>query len=107
MIKKSDLRYGGKIPKGYQRAHNHVAHTDELPHGLNGFRKFWIPPHYIESKEWEECPCGWRGNDPKWRIHYAHHDHVEWWKSEIKNRGSLEAVYGHIIQRLKEQRRAA
>jgi len=25
---------------------------------------------------------------------------VKWWKSEIKKRGSLEAVYRHIIKRL-------
>jgi len=37
---------------------------------------------------------------PEWKTHYAHSDHVRWWKSEIKKRGSLEAVYRHIIKRL-------
>jgi hypothetical protein len=106
MTKESDIRYGGRIPKGYQPAHNQVIHTAEFPHGLNGFRRFWIPPHYIENRGWAECPCGWNSHDPKWRIHYANPDHVDWWKSEIKNRGSLEAVYDHIIQRLNEEERA-
>jgi hypothetical protein len=38
---------------------------------------------------------------PEWKTHYARSDHVGWWKSEIKKRGSLDAVYRHIIRRLK------
>ena len=76
-------------------AHNHVAHTPKFPHGLNGFRRFWIPPEYIESGEWIQCPCGW-GNIP----HFAIKEHVEWWEDEIKKRGSLEAVHHYIVQEL-------
>jgi hypothetical protein len=38
---------------------------------------------------------------PEWKAHYARADHVRWWKSEIRKRGSLDAVYRHIIRRLK------
>jgi hypothetical protein len=38
---------------------------------------------------------------PEWKTHYARRDHVGWWKSEIRKRGSLDAVYRHIIRRLK------
>ena len=29
------------------------------------------------------------GHRPGWKVHYAASDHVDWWKSEIKKRGSL------------------
>jgi len=92
--------YGGRPPKGYLAAHNHVAHTPGFRHGTNGFRRFWIPPEEIKSGEWEVCPCGWRGDDPKWCPHYARAEHVVWWKSEIAKRGSLEAVYRNIERML-------
>ena len=39
-------------------------------------------------EEWEVCPCGWR---PELGKHYAKADHVQWWREQIKERGSLEA----------------
>jgi hypothetical protein len=91
--------YGGPIPKGYVPAHNHIIHTPGFSHGLNGFRRFWIPPQWV-GHEWSKCPCGWNSHRPEWKIHYARAEHVDWWKSEIKKRGSLDAVYRHIERRL-------
>jgi hypothetical protein len=88
--------YGGRKPKTYLPAHNRVIHTPEFRHGDNGFRRFWIPPQWI-GHTWTECPCGWR---PDLGTHYAGRGHVGWWKSEIKKRGSLDAVYRYIIKRL-------
>jgi hypothetical protein len=28
--------YGGRKPKSYRLAHNHIIHTPDFPHGLNG-----------------------------------------------------------------------
>lgn len=99
--RKKELRqlYGGPKPKSYRPAHNHIIHTPAFSHGLNGFRRFWIPPQWVD-KGWSECPCGWRSDHPEWKIHYASSDHVRWWKGEIKKRGSLDAVYRHIMRRL-------
>jgi hypothetical protein len=101
MANKKELSqlYGGRKPKSYLPAHNQVIHTLGFAHGLNGFRRFWIPPQWV-GHGWAKCPCGWRGHQPEWKTHYAHSGHVKWWKSEIKKRGSLEAVYRHIIERL-------
>ena len=43
---------------------------------------------------WERLAYSWGD------IHYAHTDHVKWWRGEIKKRGSLEAVYRYIEKRL-------
>src|SRR5215475_4934350 len=43
---------------------------------------------------WERLAYSWG------EIHYAHTDHVKWWRGEIKKRGSLEAVYRYIEKRL-------
>jgi hypothetical protein len=96
--KERELVYGGRRPKDYLPAHNHVAHTPEFRHGQNGFRRFWIPPEWVETGEWKECPCGWGG--PKWKPHYATSDHAKWWKKRIKTYGSLEAAQRHEERRL-------
>src|SRR5262245_46146586 len=67
------------------------------------FRRFWIPPEWI-GRGWSRCPCGWMGHRPGWKTHYAQSDHVKWWKSEMKKRVSLNAVYRHIIERLGRRR---
>jgi|SRR6516162_18495 hypothetical protein len=100
MRKELSQYYGGPIPKGYRPAHNHIIHTPEFCHGQNGFRRFWIPPQWV-GHGWAECPCGWMSHRPEWKTHYARRDHVGWWKSEIRKRGSLDAVHSHIIRRLK------
>jgi hypothetical protein len=100
MRKELSQYYGGPIPKGYRPAHNHIIHTPGFIHGQNGFRRFWIPPQWV-GHGWAECPCGWMSHRPEWKTHYARSDHVGWWKSEIRKRGSLDAVYRHIIRRLK------
>ena len=38
------ILYGGRKPKSYLLAHNHITHTPDFPLGANGFRGFWIPP---------------------------------------------------------------
>jgi len=42
----------------------------------------------------------------KWRPelgkHYAKAGHVQWWREQIKERGSLEAVYREIRRRQRE-----
>src|SRR3954447_12463486 len=71
--------------------HNHVLHTAATANGVHGFHWFtvcasagWDPA----SDEGEVCPCGWRRELGK---HYAKSDHVQWWREQIKERGSLEA----------------
>jgi hypothetical protein len=64
------LIYGGRRPEGYLLAHNHVRpRTTGQASGLYGFRRFWVPPEYIEEGKWVECDCGWR---PYLGIHYRH-----------------------------------
>jgi hypothetical protein len=36
--------------------------------------------------------------------HYAKADHVQWWREQIKERGSLEAVYREVRKRQREYR---
>ena len=40
MTKKKELRqlYGGRKPKSYRLAHNHIMHTNATSHGDRGFR---------------------------------------------------------------------
>src|SRR5215831_64492 len=49
MTRRKELRqlYGGRKPKSYRPAHNHIIHTPGFGHGLNGFRRFWIPPRLV------------------------------------------------------------
>ena len=89
----------GLSPRAQSR-HSHPGFCGRL----NSFRQFWIPPQWIESGDWK--PCGWRGDESAWCPHYAAAGHVEWWEAEIKKRGSVDAVYGSIIRRLKRERDA-
>jgi hypothetical protein len=102
---KKELRqlYGGRKPNNYLPAHNHVIHTPAFCHGLNGFRRFWIPPQWV-GRGWSKCPCGWMSHRPEWETHYAHTDHAKWWRTETKKRGSLDAVYRHIVRQLEADR---
>jgi hypothetical protein len=88
--------------KGEILCHNHVLHTAATANGVHCFHWFtvcapagWDPA----SEEWEVCPCGWR---PELRKHYAKADHVQWWREQIKERGSLEAVYREVRRRQRE-----
>ena len=60
--------YGGRRPEGWRLAHNHIRHTATMPHGLNGFRRFWIDPNNNELKHFRLCRCGWR---PDLGPHYS------------------------------------
>ena len=80
------------------------SHTTATANGVHGFHWFtvcapagWDPA----SEEWEVCPCGWR---PELRKHYAKASHVQWWREQIKERGSLEAVYREVRRRQREYR---
>ena len=66
MKKERRQLYGGRIPAGYKLAHNIVARTANMPHGMNGFRRFWIPPEWTKW-HWVKCRCGWR---PDLGAHY-------------------------------------
>ena len=84
--------------------HNHVIHTAATANGVHGFHWFtvcapagWNPA----NDQWELCPCGWRRELGK---HYAKADHVQWWREQIKERGSLEAVYREVRKRQREYR---
>jgi hypothetical protein len=49
--------------------HNHVAHTQDTPCGVNGFRAWTdteVPLGFVK------CPCGWSGLP-----HYADREHVQ------------------------------
>jgi hypothetical protein len=96
MTRKKELHqlYGGRRPKSYRLAHNHVMHTDVTRHGERGFRRFWIPPQWI-GKGFVECPCGWGG-----KKHYALKEHVQHWRKRIKMLGSLEAAYREVNKQL-------
>ncbi|HTC78166.1 MAG TPA: hypothetical protein VK657_06080 [Terriglobales bacterium] len=90
--------------KGEILCHNHVIHTAATANGVHGFHWFtvcapagWDPA----SDEWEVCPCGWRHELGK---HYAKADHVQWWREQIKERGSFEAVYREVRKRQREYR---
>jgi hypothetical protein len=67
-MKARGLNYGTLPPEGYLLAHNFVKiiATDQA-HGEHGFRRFWIPPEWVEQGEWVECDCGWH---PDLGIHY-------------------------------------
>jgi len=99
MAKELRQLYGGRKPKTYRPAHNHVIHTPGFYHGTNGFRRFWIPPQWV-GHGWSKCPCGWNSHRPEWKVHFAITEHVQWWKREIKKRGGLGAVHLHVIERL-------
>jgi hypothetical protein len=92
MPKKKELSqlYGGRRPKDYALAHNHIMHTTATIHGERGFRRFWIPPQWIGDR-FVECPCGWGG-----KTHYASKYHVDYWHERIKRLGSLDAAYNEI-----------
>ena len=69
---------------------------------MHGFHWFTVsaPPGWDPaSEEWEVCPCGWR---PELGKHYAKASHVQWWREQVKERGSLEAVYRDVRRRQRE-----
>ena len=90
------LRYHRR-PKtrGEWLAHNHVIHTSNFHHGMNGFRWFSIKA----GGDWEQCPCGWRS---ELGPHYAKPDHVKWTRGVLKKvGGSQEAFDRHVVRRLR------
>jgi hypothetical protein len=63
---------GAKKP-GWLLAHNRVVHEPETKHGVDGFRRFWIPPEWLADGSWVPCPCGWR---PDLGVHHAAREYV-------------------------------
>lgn len=80
--------------KGEILCHNHIVHTNDMPHGLNGFRWFICRA----GGHWVKCPCGWR---PDLGVHYANAGHVEWTRKMLKELGSQEAFNRWVIERLR------
>src|SRR5258707_653873 len=98
------VAYNRRRRKGEILCHNRVLDTAATADEVHGFRWFtvcapagWNPA----SEEWEVCPCGWR---TELRKHYAKASHVQWWREQIKERGSLEAVYREVRRRQREYR---
>jgi len=60
--------YGGRRPDDYLPARNYVAQNGSR------FRRFWIPPQWVEGGGWAKCPCAWGGL--KWQPHYAWSEHT-------------------------------
>ena len=90
--------YGGRIPADYLPAHNHIQHLPEFTNGQYGFRRFWIPPQWVDQKGWKPCPCGWRAHDPKWHVHYAGKMHVR--NQKARQRGdSASTPTGRMARR--------
>ncbi len=88
--------------KGEILCHNHVLHTAATADGVHGFHWFtvWAPAGWDPGREeWQVCPCGWR---PELGTHYAKAGHVQWWREQIKERGSLGAVYREVRRRQRQ-----
>jgi hypothetical protein len=67
MTEPNDKRYFNKpggiprtIPAGRVLAHNHVRHTKDMGHGINGFR-CWTWPQDKVPRNFKRCGCGWSG----------------------------------------------
>ena len=90
--------------KGEILCHNHVLHTAATANGVYGFHWFTVcaPTGWDPAREeWGVCPCGWR---PELGKHYAKADHVQWWREQMKQRGSLQAIYREVRKRQREYR---
>ena len=61
-VAESGIRYSPKV--GWLLTHNHVRPTVDQRSGVNGFRRFWVPP----GPKWKLCSCGWR---PDLGPHYS------------------------------------
>ena len=60
-----------RCPEGWLLAHNPVRpESPDQPHGVNGFRRFWISPLKQKQRNsgWKLCNCGWR---PDLGPHYS------------------------------------
>jgi hypothetical protein len=44
---------------GYFLHHNHVRHSLDMAHGVNGFRAWWVPDRKFAG--FKKCKCGWSG----------------------------------------------
>jgi len=54
------FQFPKSVGKGRVLAHNHVAHTVDMPCGLNGFR-CWTWPEGEKPRHFKRCKCGWSG----------------------------------------------
>src|SRR5262245_60116366 len=57
------FRVPRSVPTDRFLVHNHIAHTYDMPHGLNGFR-CWTQ---TTTKYLVRCRCGWSGL-PHYRV---------------------------------------
>jgi hypothetical protein len=98
------VRHSRRRRRGEILCHNHVIHTAATANGVHGFHWFTVcaPAGWNPANDQRElCPCGWRRELGE---HYAKADHVQWWREQIKARGSLEAVYREVRKRQREYR---
>jgi len=85
-----DKRYISRVPRkplsvGYVLVHNHIAHTKNMPVGLNGFR-IWTQK--AEPEALELCRCGWEGV-----VHY----HFKGASHKSFSRAALEKSLGEKL----------
>jgi len=85
-----DQRYISRVPRkplpvGYVLVHNHIAHTKDMPVGLNGFR-IWTQK--AEPEHLQLCKCGWEGV-----VHY----HVKGTSHKSFSRAALEKRLGEKL----------
>jgi hypothetical protein len=73
-----------KLKPGHVIVHNHIAHTKDMPSGVQGFR-FWTQKL---TDGVVPCECGWRGV-----LHY----HVKGTGHKSFTRKQLEARLGHPL----------
>jgi hypothetical protein len=73
--------------------HNHIIHTRDMDHGVDGFRWFTC----LKGGDWEVCPCGWC---PDLGVHHAAPDHTKWWRALHKRLGSQEAVDEYVMKQV-------
>ncbi|WP_143279073.1 hypothetical protein [Bradyrhizobium sp. C9] len=70
----------------WRLAHNHVQHSADMMHGVNGFRRFWVDPKEVKRGKWVKCPCGWR---PDLGTHYAIKEHAKRWRCDMFKWGPI------------------
>jgi hypothetical protein len=73
------------VPAGRFLAHNHIQHTTDMPHGMNGFRCWTL----TKPTGLVKCKCGWAGLP-----HYR-----------VRGLGSGRSVPGNTLSLIKAQQK--
>jgi hypothetical protein len=72
------------LPKGRVLVHNHIAHTKDMPLGLNGFR-VWTQK--ADPMSLELCRCGWQGVT---HYHFKGESHKSFTPAQLEKRLDVE-----------------